>query len=316
MGSQEGGQDAARESKDATPPPPSALKSFVSGGIGGICLVLVGHPLDLVKVRMQTQGVGAGNTSPIQMLRTTMQREGVRGLYRGVSMPILAVAPMFAVCFWGYDMGQRLIRTVQNVPADTPLSIPQLVTAGALSSLPVTALMAPSERIKCLLQVQANETGSKVAPKYTTMRECALYVYKEGGIRSVYKGTVLTLWRDVPGGAVYFGTYEFMKRYIIKHHYDGETKKISPAAVLFSGGLAGMANWCVSIPPDVLKSRFQTAPPEKYSGMMDVYREVIREEGHAGLFRGLRPALMRAFPANAACFFGMELSRSLLTFMD
>lgn len=28
----------------------SALKSFLSGGFGGVCIVLVGHPLDLVKV--------------------------------------------------------------------------------------------------------------------------------------------------------------------------------------------------------------------------------------------------------------------------
>ena len=29
----------------------SALKSFLSGGVGGACTVLVGHPLDLIKVR-------------------------------------------------------------------------------------------------------------------------------------------------------------------------------------------------------------------------------------------------------------------------
>jgi hypothetical protein len=29
----------------------SALKSFLSGGVGGVCVVLVGHPLDLIKVR-------------------------------------------------------------------------------------------------------------------------------------------------------------------------------------------------------------------------------------------------------------------------
>jgi solute carrier family 25 carnitine/acylcarnitine transporter 20/29 len=34
--------------------PDSALKSFLSGGVGGICVVLVGHPLDLIKVRVST----------------------------------------------------------------------------------------------------------------------------------------------------------------------------------------------------------------------------------------------------------------------
>lgn len=33
-----------------------------------------------------------------------------------------------------------------------------------------------------------------------------------------------------------------------------------------AGGLAGIANWSVCIPPDVLKSRLQTAPEGKYPG--------------------------------------------------
>jgi solute carrier family 25 carnitine/acylcarnitine transporter 20/29 len=42
----------------------------------------------------------------------------------------------------------------------------------------------------------------------------------------------------------------------------------------------------------------------------------MKEEGVTALFTGIRPALIRAFPANAACFFGMEVSRKLLAFMD
>ena len=30
--------------------PPSLLKSFIAGGVGGICLVASGHPLDTIKV--------------------------------------------------------------------------------------------------------------------------------------------------------------------------------------------------------------------------------------------------------------------------
>ena len=77
-----------------------------------------------------------------------------------------------------------------------------------------------------------------------------------------------------------------------------------------------MACWTVAIPPDVLKSRYQTAPPGKYTGIFDVYRQLIKTEGTGALFAGMRPALLRAFPANAACFFGMEVSKKMLQFMD
>jgi solute carrier family 25 carnitine/acylcarnitine transporter 20/29 len=46
-------------------PPPGLVKSFVAGGAGGAALVLVGHPLDTVKVRIQTMPVPAAGTPPM-----------------------------------------------------------------------------------------------------------------------------------------------------------------------------------------------------------------------------------------------------------
>jgi solute carrier family 25 carnitine/acylcarnitine transporter 20/29 len=39
-----------------------------------------------------------------------------------------------------------------------------------------------------------------------------------------------------------------------------------------------------------------------------VFREIIREEGPTALFKGFTPVMLRAFPANAACFFGFEVA--------
>lgn len=163
--------------------------------------MLVGHPLDLVKVRMQTGGGGGAGT--FKLLQTTFANEGMAGLYRGVSAPILAIAPVFAVCFWGYDMGKRVVRAMSispntssssNVsPEEQPMTISQLSLAGALSAIPTTAIMAPSERIKCLLQVQANEIAKGGVAKYTGVTDCAMQVYKEGGFRSVFKGSFATV---------------------------------------------------------------------------------------------------------------------------
>jgi solute carrier family 25 carnitine/acylcarnitine transporter 20/29 len=49
---------------------------------------------------------------------------------------------------------------------------------------------------------------------------------------------------------------------------------------------------------------------------MDVYRTLIKEEGYGALLTGFRPAMIRAFPANAACFLGMELAKKGLAFLD
>ena len=34
----------------------------------------------------------------------------MKGLYRGMTAPLVGVTPIFAICFWGYDQGQKLVR--------------------------------------------------------------------------------------------------------------------------------------------------------------------------------------------------------------
>ena len=55
----------------------SGLRSLAAGGVGGVCAVLVGHPFDLVKVRLQTseRGVYSG---ALDVVRKTVAREGLR----------------------------------------------------------------------------------------------------------------------------------------------------------------------------------------------------------------------------------------------
>jgi solute carrier family 25 carnitine/acylcarnitine transporter 20/29 len=70
------------------------IRSFVAGGVGGICAVVIGHPFDLVKVRMQTAEKGV-YTGAIDVVKKTIAREGLaRGLYAGVSAPLVGVTPM------------------------------------------------------------------------------------------------------------------------------------------------------------------------------------------------------------------------------
>ena len=240
------------------------------------------------------------------MFMETFRTEGIRGLYRGVSAPLTAITPIYALQFWGYDIGQRLVRWAK--PNTTDLSIADKCIAGGISALPTTAVMAPSERIKVVLQTSPG--------KYNGMVDCAQAIYKEGGVRSVFRGTFATLMRDVPGSIAWFGVYEFAKLEMMRMQGYEDTSQLSPLAVLTAGGLAGMGCWMVAIPPDVLKSRYQSAPEGTYKGLFDVYKTLMREEGPGAFLKGMRPALIRAFPANAACFFGMEVSRKLLGFLD
>ncbi|XP_015602307.1 congested-like trachea protein [Cephus cinctus] len=277
------------------------VKHFLSGGFGGVCTVIAGHPLDTIKVRLQTVSKVGPNEQPLysgtwDCAKKTIAKEGIRGLYKGMAAPLCGVSPIFAISFLGYGVGKKL----QQKTVDEKLRPDQLFYAGAFSGIFTTVIMAPGERIKCLLQIQ--HAGAK--PKYNGPIDCAKKLYKEGGIRSIYKGTCATLLRDVPASGMYFMTYDCMQRLLTP-----ENGKIGILSTILSGGLAGIANWIVGMPPDVLKSRLQTAPEGTYkNGLRDVYVELMRNEGPRALYTGVVPVMLRAFPANAACFVGFEVA--------
>ena len=63
--------------------------------------------------------------------------------------PIVGVAPIFALSFAGFGIGKQL----QQTTPDQELNLKQLAIAGGISGVLTTSIMAPGERIKCLLQV-------------------------------------------------------------------------------------------------------------------------------------------------------------------
>jgi solute carrier family 25 carnitine/acylcarnitine transporter 20/29 len=87
------------------PPSYAGLKSFLSGGFGGMSLVFVGHPLDTIKVRLQTSDQYSGM---LDCARKTIAKDGPMGLYRGIVAPLIGITPIFAVYFWGFDVGKDI----------------------------------------------------------------------------------------------------------------------------------------------------------------------------------------------------------------
>lgn len=290
----------------------SPLKGFFAGGFGGVSLVLVGHPLDTMKVRLQTMPKPAPGQSPmytgtIDCARKIFLKEGPRGFYKGMTGPLVGVTPIFALSFFGFNVG----KSIQQSHPDDPLTYEQLFLAGMVAGVFSTVIMAPGERIKCLLQIQQ----SKATAKYAGPVDCTKQLYREGGIRSVYRGTMATMLRDVPASAVYFMSYEWLQNQLTP---EGKSRKdLNAWRTLFAGGMAGVFNWLVAIPPDTLKSRLQTAPEGKYpKGIRSVFTEMMREEGILALYKGVTPVMLRAFPANAACFLGYEVGMKFLNWVE
>jgi len=283
----------------------SSVKSLVAGGVGGVCAVLVGQPFDMVKVRLQTAPDGA-YTGAMDVVRKTFAKDGARGFFKGMSSPLVGVTPMFAVSFWGYAMGKKVVYATTSGSPDRVLGLSELATAGALSAFPMAAVAAPVERVKVVLQID----GQRPNPQYKGPLDVIAKLYKEGGVKSLFRGTIATIARDAPGSAAYFAAYEATKIALTpKGQNPGD---LNLSSVMIAGAAAGVAMWSIAIPPDTVKSRLQGAPQGTYKGFIDCASQLVKEKGPTALYKGFGPAMTRAVPANAATFLGYEFAMSLM----
>lgn len=155
-------------------------------------------------------------------------------MYRGITPPLLGVTPIFAISFWGYDVGKRIVYAATPSRTTQTLSIGELAVAGGISAIPATLVAGPAERVKVLLQVslqftlralvcisaglpnrqillpatlrvsrlQAQVQGQGGSAAYSGPIDVVRKLYAEGGLRSIFRGTAATLARDGPGSAV------------------------------------------------------------------------------------------------------------------
>jgi solute carrier family 25 carnitine/acylcarnitine transporter 20/29 len=217
-----------------------------------------------------------------------------------------------AVSFWGYDVGKGLVHQYSTVE-NNQLSIAQVSAAGLFSAIPQIVITAPFERVKVLLQVQGQKTlAPGENPKYSGAVDVVRQLYREGGIRSVYRGSVATLARDGPGCAAYFATYEYIKRQLtpMDPSTGNPSGNLSLTAITCAGAAAGVAMWISVFPVDTVKSRLQTMEGNPTVG--GVINGLYKAGGIKAFFPGFGPAIARAVPANAATFLGVELAHQAM----
>jgi len=276
-------------------------KHFIAGSASGVALVLAGHAFDTIKVRLQTDGMHSKFKGPIHCLVVTLKQEGVRGLYKGATPPMVATGFINSVMFG--LMGACKKHWQQRNQGLQP-TIPQVMFCGATTGAMISVIVTPVEGIKSRLQVQYSQPGS-VGVRYTGPLDCAAKLVRTGGIKALYAGWIATIFHRASNWS-YFGAYEAARRVLTPPGNEG---KLSPVASLVAGACAGTSFWLSCYPIDVIKSKMQTAPVDgtsPYKGYAHCIKTIYQQEGWRAFFRGLSPCLIRSVPANAAAFFTFE----------
>ncbi|GAB4834734.1 hypothetical protein Ancab_032997 [Ancistrocladus abbreviatus] len=301
-------------------------KDLTAGTVRGAAQLIVGHPFDTIKVKLQGQPAPLPGQPP-KVLRCN-GCEGPRGLYKGMGAPLATVAAFNAVLFSVRGQMEGLLRFEPGAP----LTVSQQVVCGAGAGV-VSFLACPTELINCsvfdlvrhhslisperyivaidilvFLSFTFDAAHIKLAVcvgmaqkrlltspafasvgrrvKYGGPMDVARHVLSEAGVKGPFKGLVPTLAREVPGNAAMFWCL-------------GSTQAELPSG--FPSTQQTLLRVLV---------KWMTTRNPKFSSSMDALRRILVAEGAKGLYKGFGPTMARSVPANASCFLAYEVTRT------
>ncbi|KAG0652524.1 substrate carrier family L [Hyphodiscus hymeniophilus] len=281
-------------------------KGFVAGVFSGIAkltgqysfvsILVLGHPFDTIKVRLQTSDKSRFS-GPLQCLLLTVRKEGLSGLYKGATPPLVGWMFMDSIMLGSLTFYRRILHqtlfnpnrmsfplSLDRNPPLPPSDLHRLPTighamAGVMAGATVSFIAAPVEHIKARLQIQYSSQKSERL--YKGPVDCARKIYRFHGMRGIYHGLSATLlFRSF--FFFWWGSYDVFTRLLTSH-----TALSTPAVNFWAGGLSAQVFWCTSYPSDVVKQRIMTDPLAGGLGDGREWVEGVLEGFRAVLFEGV-----------------------------
>jgi hypothetical protein len=202
------------------------LVHFCSGMIAETVACVIYVPVDVIKERLQVQHSSMHRNTAYQgsydALKKIAKTEGLAGIYKGYAATLASFGPFSALYFMFYERcksetrqylfdpnGQQPKAIIDKMEIPFPWLVLCSASAGALSSW----LTSPLDMAKLRLQVQRGEsyasgsTPSSVV-SYKGVADCLETVYREGGVRGLFRGAGARVCFYAPATTITMSCYE------------------------------------------------------------------------------------------------------------
>jgi len=188
------------------------------------------------------------------------------------------------------------------------MSFVQDFVAGGISAAVSKTAVAPIERVKLLLQVQAVSKQLSESQKYKGIVDCFVRIPKEQGFGAFWRGNLANVIRYFPTQALNFAFKDKYKDMFLS----GVDKKTQFwrffAGNLASGGAAGATSLCFVYPLDFARTRLAAdvgkGDAREFTGLGNCLAKVFKSDGLKGLYQGFGVSVQGIIIYRAA-FFGL-----------
>ncbi|GLT97251.1 hypothetical protein SLE2022_148240 [Rubroshorea leprosula] len=298
---------------------PVYVKELIAGGAAGAFAKTAVAPLERVKILLQTRTEGFQSLGVYQSLKKVLKHEGFLGFYKGNGASVLRIVPYAALHFMTYE--QYRLWILNNYPALGSGSVVDLL-AGSVAGGTAVLCTYPLDLARTKLAYQVVDArgnlscGMKSAfrqPMYGGIKDVLTTVYREGGVRALYRGVGPTLTGILPYAGLKFYIYEELKSHVPEEHQKSIVMRLS------CGALAGLLGQTFTYPLDVVRRQMQVESLQpsvqgdtRYRNTLEGLNTIARNQGWRQLFAGLSINYIKIVPSVAIGFTAYDIMKGWL----
>ena len=249
----------------------------------------------------------------LRSIYTIGQKEGLAGLYRGLSAAACLQVSVTGVRFGVYDVAKRRRGNASDTAA-APNHVANFLTA-MLSGAVGAVVGSPFFRLKTQLQTQSSVKELQVGyqNKHAGLVGAARHIVNTEGVAGLYRGVNAMVLRVSTYSAVQLSVYDGVKDLFTRRsNLEGVALHAASSTITAVFAVTAMqpfdfvAARCMNQPSDP-----KTGRPLYYTGPVDCFRQTVRTEGVLGLFKGGSANFMRMCPYTVLCFVFIEQLRGV-----
>ncbi|KAM9770095.1 mitochondrial adenyl nucleotide antiporter SLC25A23 isoform 1-T1 [Menidia menidia] len=278
-------------------------RQLLAGAVAGSVSRTGTAPLDRLKVFRQVHGSSDFKGNVLRAFQSMFKEGGLWSLWRGNGVNVLKIAPEMAIKFTAYEQIKSMMRGGNEA---TTLRVHERFVAGSLAGATAQTAIYPLEVLKTRLTLR--KTG-----QFSGIADCAKQILRREGVAAFYKGYVPNLLSIVPYAGIDLAVYETLKLAWLNRN-----RGLADPGVTVLVGCGAVSSTCgqlASYPLALIRTRMQAQDSVRGDpkiSMLSLLRNIVIQEGVAGLYRGISPNLLKIVPAVSVSYVVYEYTRIMM----
>jgi ornithine carrier protein len=206
-------QEALRATLLPKPEPLSLSALIACGAASGAFTSILLTPIELVKCKMQVpveSGLGVARLpSASAIIRSVYRHHGLFGFWHGQLGTLIRETGGSAAWFGSYESMKVFFHQLRHLTPQESLPVQDQMLAGAVAGMSYNFIFYPADTIKSRMQT---EDVKEVTSGRRTFWAVGSALWKQHGLRGLYRGCGITVGRAAPSSAFIFTIYEALRK--------------------------------------------------------------------------------------------------------